>query len=339
MALRPFWARLKTANIHQMSKKFTRDMLRELFMGVVEDGIEVSLPLSNFRIVGNSGYVTGYIGIKPVCTLDLTTDVVITGVNYTSSLNGTQIQIIVNAAAANPTDTVLISVAKTAYTISITVTPNDGTNNSATPVGLTTAQLALAITGSVSGTYDGINCTITDSGGYLALFTATGGDATALAASGEGDEVASFLNGGQTPDGGILHNYSEPALLPVSETLQYDRLRWSGANNTKIRSTVLIPEKLDTANAITLKLEVSTAGPDTISFTVDINGLSGSAIQLTSTTMTGTTYTEITATIPANTIDSTMGNTYRQVGVSLTPNTHNNGAISLTSVRLVGNRT
>jgi hypothetical protein len=131
-------------------------------------------------------------------TLDLTTGIIITGNIATGELNGVDLELEIAAAAANPTDTVLIGVVRVSDTITITITPNDGTNNSATPVNLTTAQLVLAINGNTSSTYDGINCTITDTGSILPTITASGGDATALVDSGEGDGVSSTFAGYDT---------------------------------------------------------------------------------------------------------------------------------------------
>lgn len=124
-------------------------------------------------------------------TLDLTTDIVLSSVAESPALNGLDVTLIVAAAADNtPASTVLISTALVDNDLTITVTPDSD------PVVLTTAQLVLAINGSVTGTYDSIPVAITDTGGYLALMSATGGDATALAASGEGDDgTCSFWGG------------------------------------------------------------------------------------------------------------------------------------------------
>lgn len=99
------------------------------------------------------------------------------------------------AAAANPTDKILADWTGTAAAIVITITPNDGTNNGATSVDLTTAELVEYInTGDVAAKTGQI--TETDASGFRDDQTATGGDATDLADAGEGDGlVATFSNG------------------------------------------------------------------------------------------------------------------------------------------------
>jgi len=128
--------------------------------------------------------------------LNLTADITLTSATKSPRLNGLDVTLQVAAAAANPTNTVLVGVTLVDNDVTITVTPNDGTNNGATPVGLTTAQLVLVINGNVTGTYDSIAVTVTDASSVLPLFTATGGGATALADSGEGDGVACSFWGG-----------------------------------------------------------------------------------------------------------------------------------------------
>lgn len=124
-------------------------------------------------------------------TADLTTDIVYTSVG--GKRNGNTITIQVLAAAANPTDTVLASFTGSSAAIVITITPNDGTNNGATPVNLTTAELVELIN---NGTVAGKTVTVTDASSLRALQTATGGDSTNLADSGEGDGVAATFSGG-----------------------------------------------------------------------------------------------------------------------------------------------
>ena len=126
-------------------------------------------------------------------TLDLTADITLTSVAAGTGRNTETLTLVVNAAAANPTDTVLVDFTGTAAAITCTVTPNDGTNNGATPVPLTTAELAELIN---TGAVVGKTITLTDGSGFRVLQTATGGDATDLANGGEGDgEVATFTGG------------------------------------------------------------------------------------------------------------------------------------------------
>lgn len=120
-------------------------------------------------------------------TFNLTADVTIVHALAGDDANGGTVTLQVAAAAANPTDTILCAVTGSASAITITITPNDGTNNSATPVDLTTAEFAELLD---SGTVVGKTVTITDASSRLALIaSASGGGATALADSGEGDGV------------------------------------------------------------------------------------------------------------------------------------------------------
>lgn len=132
-------------------------------------------------------------GTEATGTLNLTTDIILTASTVGTARNTDTFETIVNAAAANPTDTVLVDFAGTADAITCTVTPNNGTNNGATPVPLTTAELVELInTGAVAGK----TITLTDVSGYRILQTATGGDATDLTNGGEGDNVVATFSGG-----------------------------------------------------------------------------------------------------------------------------------------------
>lgn len=125
-------------------------------------------------------------------TLDLTADIVLTSVEKGRARNTNTFKTVVNAAAANPTNTVLISFTGTSAAIVVTITPNDGTNNGSTAVNLTTAELVELIN---NGSVTGKNVTVTDSSSFRVLQTASGGGAQNLVASGEGDNVtATFAN-------------------------------------------------------------------------------------------------------------------------------------------------
>jgi len=127
-------------------------------------------------------------------SLAVSTPIVLTDNPNTGVLrNTTTFTTEVLAAAANPTDTVLVAFTGTAAAIVCTVTPNDGTNNGATPVDLTTAELVELIN---SGVVVGKTITLTDASSRRVLQTATGGDATAMANSGEGDSVVATFSGG-----------------------------------------------------------------------------------------------------------------------------------------------
>jgi hypothetical protein len=125
--------------------------------------------------------------------LDLTNDITLTSVAAGTPRNTNTFTIIVNAAAANPTNTILVTFGGSNAAITCTVTPNDGTNNGAVAVDLTTAKLVELInTGAVVGKV----ITLTDAGSRRALQTASGGGAQNLVHSGEGDNVAATFSGG-----------------------------------------------------------------------------------------------------------------------------------------------
>lgn len=107
--------------------------------------------------------------------------------------NGYTFKTVIAAAAANPTNTVLVAFTGTAAAIVCTITPNDGTNNSVTPVTVTEANLVELIN---TGLITAKTPTITDASSLRILNTATGGSTNVLAASGNGDNVtATFASG------------------------------------------------------------------------------------------------------------------------------------------------
>lgn len=125
--------------------------------------------------------------------LDLTADITLTSVATGAARNTTTFETIVSAAAANPTDTVLVTFAGSAAAITCTIVPNNGDNNGAVPVDLTTEELTELIN---TGAVVGVNVTLSDVSARRILQTATGGDTTPFAHGGEGDGVtATFANG------------------------------------------------------------------------------------------------------------------------------------------------
>src|SRR4051812_13115168 len=95
----------------------------------------------------------------PTLSLATTSAIVLTKSTLGTSANSGTVTLQVLPAAANPTNKVLVSLTGTAAAIVITVTPNDGTNNTATPVDLTSAELkTLLDTGSQA------KVTLTDTG-------------------------------------------------------------------------------------------------------------------------------------------------------------------------------
>ena len=142
--------------------------------------------------------------VAATATLNLTADIILTSVATGAARNTNTLTLQVLAAAANPTDTILADFTGTAAAIILTITPNDGTNNAATPVDLTTAELVELIN---SGVVVGKTVTVTDASSRRILQTATGGDATALADAGEGDGVVGTFSGGVTAIAGLDVNY------------------------------------------------------------------------------------------------------------------------------------
>lgn len=131
--------------------------------------------------------------VAATAVANLTNDITYTSVAAGPARNTNTVTIEVAAAAANPTNTILAVFTGTSAAVVITITPNDGTNNSATPVNLTTANLVELInTGSVTGK----TVTVTDASSLRALQTATGGGAQNLANGGEGDSVAATFSAG-----------------------------------------------------------------------------------------------------------------------------------------------
>lgn len=129
----------------------------------------------------------------PSGTWNLTADITIDSATEGVARNGDTITLQVVAPAANPADTVLVAVTGTIDAVTVTVTPNDGTNNGAVGVDLTTEELVEALeTGAVVGK----NITLTDAGSLLTDLTFAGGDTTVLANAGEGDGVVATLADG-----------------------------------------------------------------------------------------------------------------------------------------------
>jgi len=153
--------------------------------------------------------------------LDLTADITLTSAAAGASRNDETFTLEVEAPAANPTDTVLAVWSGTADAIILTITPNDGTNNGATPVALTTAELAEYInTGDVAAKTGQIS--ETDGSGLRELQTASGGDATDLADSGEGDgEVATFAGGSDAADNDVAPAQTAMGSESMSESARY----------------------------------------------------------------------------------------------------------------------
>jgi phage tail sheath protein FI len=140
-------------------------------------GIQKTSPASGFQAVATTS-----LGVQSVT---------LTSKKAGASRNTKTFQLEVAADAANPTDTVLVVFTGTADAIICTVTQNDGTNNSGTPVKIGSDDLVALINAapahSSTTAIGGHNITLTDASGLIGLQTASGGGTTHLANSGEGD--------------------------------------------------------------------------------------------------------------------------------------------------------
>ncbi len=125
-------------------------------------------------------------------SMSTTAPIVLTKVALNSLQNGSTFTLQIAAAAANPTNTVLAVWTGTAAATVLTITPNNGTNNGATPVNITTAQVVELINTNLVA---GKTITVTDGSSLKALCTATGGGATNVADGGEGDGLVATLTG------------------------------------------------------------------------------------------------------------------------------------------------
>ena len=162
--------------------------------------------------------------VAAAATLNLTADITLTSVKKGESRNSSTFTLQVLPPAANPTNTILFAFTGTASAIVCTVTPNDGTNNGAVPVTVTTANLVQLIN---SGLITGKNPTITDASSLRALQTAAGGDTTVLADGGEGDGVVgTFATGsGQFKTARFTsEQYSGTPETTESQQIRTDRL-------------------------------------------------------------------------------------------------------------------
>ena len=201
------------------SKKMERKIDNYLAWGVAgsgQEGAELSYKINKMigvlRAKANGNEVPA---VAATATLNLTADIILTSVATGTARNTNTFTIQVLAAAANPTDTVLVAFTGTAAAIVCTVTPNDGTNNGAVAVDLTTEELVELIN---TGAVVGKDVTLTDASSYRALQTATGGDATALADGGEGDGIAGTFSGGAaTSDADIAATQAIMGSTPMSD--------------------------------------------------------------------------------------------------------------------------
>ncbi len=160
----------------------------------------------NYSDTAGSGEITSVTTVSDIVNVNATaswaTSAAITLTDATSggaTRNTQTVTLQVLAAAANPTDKILADWTGTINAIIITITPNDGTNNSATPVDMTTAELVEYInTGDIAAKTGQV--TETDVSGFRGAQTTTGGDATDLVDAGEGDGLVATFASGITAD-------------------------------------------------------------------------------------------------------------------------------------------
>lgn len=210
--------------------------------------------------------------VAATATLNITDDITLTSVAAGAARNTTTFTTEVDAAAANPGATVLAVFTGTAAAIICTITPNDGTNNGATPVDLTTAELRELIT---TGAVVGKTVTITDASNLRALQTATGGGATALAAGGEGDGVIATFSAGADFDDEISDADAVKAAVNADSPGAADLVLVTGSG-----AVALIP-------LVETNLEGGTDGEvdvDASTITIPSHGyLTGAEVRLTTT--------------------------------------------------------
>ncbi len=138
-------------------------------------------------------------GTEATAVLNVTADITLTDVIAEYFRNGTTFTLQVLPAAPNTLDEVLVTFTGTTSAIVCTVTPNNGTNNTATPVNMTTAQLVELINTGAIAAYAGAGAgtlVLTDASALRNNQTASGGGATVLVDGGEGDGVVATFSGG-----------------------------------------------------------------------------------------------------------------------------------------------
>jgi hypothetical protein len=207
---------LDTLDSSEKAKKNLEDRLFSGLAGNGSQGREMSKKiLGMLEVLKAHADGNDVAAVAAVGTLNLVADIILTSVAAGAARNTNTFTLQVLAAAANPTDTILADFTGTAAAIVCTITPNDGTNNGATPVDLTTAELRELIN---SGVVVGKTVTVTDAGALRNDQTATGGDATALADAGEGDGIAATFAAGAN----AFDNDTAPAKVAMGSEAMSD---------------------------------------------------------------------------------------------------------------------
>ncbi len=119
----------------------------------------------------------------------------ITATDVGAERNGDTFELVVNAPAANPADTVLLTLTGTEDAVVATVTPNDGTNNGAVAVAVTGLEFVEAMnTGAISGK----NLTLLDTGSLRTKQTLANGSGSPMPPSDDTGTLTGGVDGGVT---------------------------------------------------------------------------------------------------------------------------------------------
>lgn len=158
--------------------------------------LDTSVTPARLARFGNKDVVvTSGGGVAAVANLLAVSPIVLTSSVVGTSRNTNTLTVQVQPAAANPTNTVIAVLSGSLAAIVLTVIPNNGTNNAATPVSITEAELVQLInTGLVSGK----NVALSDPSGLRVKQSAMifGAGATSLADGGTIDGAVATFSGG-----------------------------------------------------------------------------------------------------------------------------------------------
>ncbi len=268
--------------------------------------------------------------VAATASLTTTAPITLTSVATGTARNTQTFTTQVLAAAANPTDTILVSFTGTAAAIVCTVTPNDGTNNSATPVDLTTAQLRELIT---TGAVAGKTVTITDVSSFRILQTATGGGAQNLADGGEGDGVVGTFSGGANFNNAISTGNAVKSAINADGTANLLVLV-SGTQASALTTLSTTPLAGGTDGVIDTTLNT---------ITITAHGfVTGLTVQATTTgtlpapLLTGTDYYVIVVDADTIKLATTLNNALAGTAIDITDKGSNNAVGTLTADALTG---
>jgi len=150
------------------------DLVVSAVSGTWEEGYGIDMDY--YEDITRDGIGSNWINAKELtaatATLSITTPITLTSVAKGRTRNTNTFKTVVNAAAANPGEAVLVSFTGTSAAVVCTVTPDDG------GLTLTSQELVELIN---NGSVSGKDVTITDTSNLRALQTATGGSTANLA--------------------------------------------------------------------------------------------------------------------------------------------------------------